>query len=281
MVVALPYSEVIAETEGRWDVWHRYEHIRVELRDAVLWVTFDNPPVNAPTAEMKSELSHLFRDISLDARVRCVVITGTGAVFSAGGDINRMQQMVEDRARWALSMPEARRLVTDMLDCDKPVIARINGPALGLGATIALCCDITVMAESAVIGDTHVKIGLAAGDGGALLWPHLVGLVQARRYLLTGDPLTGAEAAKIGLVTVAVASEELDGEVNRWVEKLASGATRALAGTKRSLNMALRQQAAAYMDAHLGLETLSQMTADHAGAVDAFLNKRPPSFRGE
>lgn len=258
----------------------RYLSLKLERRGPALWVTIDNPPVNTATLEMRAELNHLFRDISNDAETRCVVFTGAGGAFSAGGDIQRMARMLDDRAMWMESMPEARQLVIDMLDCDKPIIGRINGHALGLGATIALCCDITIMAEGAKIGDTHVRMGLAAGDGGALLWPQLIGLVGARRYLLTGDLLTGREAADIGLVTVAVSDEELDEEVARWVDKLGTGATHAIGATKRALNMRLRQEAAAYMDAHLGLETMSQLSHDHAEGVRAFLDKRPPDFTG-
>lgn len=257
-----------------------YSTLKLERRGPALWVSIDNPPVNAATPAMKAELNRLFRDLSNDSETRCIVFTGAGTSFSAGGDIQRMARMIEDRALWMESMAEARQLVTDMLDCDKPIIARINGPALGLGATIALCCDITVMAESARIGDTHVRMGLAAGDGGALLWPPLVGIVAARRYLLTGDLLNGREAADIGLVTVAVSDALLDDEVQRWVDKLGSGATQAIGATKRALNMRLRQEAAAYMDAHLGLETLSQLSQDHEEGVRAFLEKRKPDFTG-
>jgi enoyl-CoA hydratase len=161
------------------------------------------------------------------------------------------------------------------------LIGRINGDALGLGATLALCCDITVMLESAKIGDTHVRMGLVAGDGGALLWPALVGVTLARRYLLTGDLLTGSEAAAMGLVTTSASSAELDNVVEAWVRKLSTGATHALIGTKRALNAVLRQQAAACMDAHLGLETMSHLRKDHGEAVNAFLDKRKPDFSGQ
>jgi enoyl-CoA hydratase len=124
-------------------------------------------------------------------------------------------------------------------------------------------------------------MGLVAGDGGALLWPALVGITMARRYLLTGDLLTGQEAASLGLVTTSAPLAELDQTVDTWVRKLSTGASHALVGTKRALNMPLRQQAAAYMDAHLGLETMSQLRNDHREAVDAFLNKRKPDFSGQ
>lgn len=258
-----------------------YTALQVEPRGSTLWLTIDNPPVNAATPQLREDFDRIFREAGGDPRVRCVVLTGAGTTFSAGGDIRRMQRMLTDQADWLLTMREARTLVLDMLEFDKPLIGRINGDALGLGATLALCCDVTIMRDDARIGDTHVRMGLVAGDGGALLWPALVGLTQARRYLLSGDLITGREAQAAGLVTFAVPAEELDALVGKWVDKLANGATHAIVGTKRALNMAVRQQAAAYMDAHLGLETMSHLRDDHREAVTAFIEKRKPSFTGE
>ncbi len=261
-------------------IYEGYDALRVERRGAAVWLTIDNPPVNASTPALRADFDRIFREVAGDPDARCVVLTGAGEIFSAGGDIRRMRAMLDDRADWLLTMTEARTLVTDMLDCDKPVIGRINGDALGLGATLALCCDITIMLDTARIGDSHVRMGLVAGDGGALLWPALVGLTQARRYLLTGDLLDGAEAAAAGLVTISAPLDSFDDVVDRWVKKMCLGATHAITGTKRALNMAVRQQAAAYMDAHLGLETMSQLRDDHREAVTAFLEKRRPDFTG-
>jgi enoyl-CoA hydratase len=262
-------------------MYEHYKALRVERREGVLWLTLDNPPVNASSLQLRDDLDRIFREAGQDPEVRCAVLTGAGATFSAGGDIRRMQRMLEDQADWLLTMREARTLVTDMLEFDKPLIGRINGDALGLGATLALCCDISVMLDTARIGDTHVRMGLVAGDGGALLWPALIGLTQARRYLLTGDLLTGREAAAAGLVTQSASAEEFDAVVESWVRKLSTGATHAIIGTKRALNMAVRQQAQAYMDAHLGLETMSHLREDHREAVNAFIEKRKPNFTGQ
>jgi enoyl-CoA hydratase len=262
-------------------VYSSYQALRIERRGATLWVTLDNPPVNASTPEMHTELTRVWGDIARDPQTRCVVLTGAGETFSAGGDINRMAVMTEQHELWAQSMPEARQLVLGMLDCDKPIVGRINGHAIGLGATLAVCCDITVMVETAKIADTHVSIGLAAGDGGALIWPYLVGWATAKRLLLTGEILTGRQAADLGLIGFAVPREQLDAEVETWAARLANGASQAIYGTKRALNMMLRQQAAAYMDAHLGLETMSHLSRDHREAVLAFRDKRKPVFRGD
>ena len=265
-------------TAGLYQV---YQALGIERRGGALWLTIDNPPVNASSPALRDDFDRIFREASLDPAVRCVVLTGAGDTFSAGGDIRRMQRMLTDQADWLVTMREARTLVLDMLEFDKPLIGRINGDALGLGATLALCCDITVMRDTARIGDTHVRMGLVAGDGGALLWPALVGLTAARRYLLSGDLLDGRQAAEAGLVTFSAPEEQFDALVDTWIGKLSNGATHAIVGTKRALNMAVRQQAAAYMDAHLGLETMSHMRADHREAVEAFLDKRPPLFTGE
>lgn len=262
-------------------MYEEFKALQIERRGAALWITLNNPPMNAMTDEGHHELSHVFRKISRDPDVRVVVITGAGdRAFSAGGNIQSMKDNIKNHARWVKGAIEAREVVLNMLECDKPVIARINGHAMGVGATIALCSDITVMVDTAKIGDTHVKIGLVAGDGGALLWPHLVGITLARRYLLTGDLLTGKQAAEIGLVTQSCAAEELDEVVDGWVRRFATGATVALAGTKRALNMAIRQQAQGAMDTHMGLETYSQLSRDHEEAANAFLEKREPNFEG-
>lgn len=262
--------------------YDNYTSLKIVRDGGVLRVTLDNPPLNAMTPGAHTELSHIFRDISRDPSVRAVVLTGGGQRgFSAGGNIDGMYDNLDNHARWSASMPEARDIILNLLECDKPVIGRINGHAVGLGASIALCCDITVMVDTAKIGDTHVKVGLVAGDGGAVLWPALVGWMQAKRYLLTGDLLTGREAAAIGLVTEAVEAKELDARTAYWVDRLANGATRAIAYTKRSLNMAIRQHAHAFMDGQLGLETLSHLSSDHREAVTAFRDKREPRFTGE
>lgn len=258
-----------------------YSALRITRHSGVLTVTLDNPPLNGMTDAMHTELAHIFRDISRDREVRAVVLTGAGdRGFCAGGDIQKMLEEVDDHDRWAALTREGRETILSILECDKPVIARINGHAIGLGATLALCCDITVMVETAKIGDSHVKVGLAAGDGGSLLWPHLIGLARAKRYLLTGDLLSGREAADLGLITEAVRAEAFEGAVANWTTRLASGPTRAITLTKRSLNMALRQQAQVFADAQLGLETLSQLSQDHREGVRAFLDKRDPQFTG-
>ena len=261
-------------------MYDHFEALTVERDGGVVRVTLNNPPLNATTPQLHFELSRVFKVINDDPRARVVVLTGAGdRAFSAGGDIKKMVEGIDDHVRWSATMREARDIVVGMLACDVPVIARINGHAVGLGATLALCADITIMADGAKIGDTHVKVGLAAGDGGALLWPHLVGLVAARRFLLGGDLITAREAFEAGLLTEVAPREELDARVQTWVDKFLNTPGLALRYTKRALNTALRQQAEVYMDAHLGLETLTHLSADHREAVNALAENRPPVFQ--
>jgi enoyl-CoA hydratase len=170
--------------------------------------------------------------------------------------------------------------VTSILGLDKPTIARVNGHAMGLGATLALLCDVVIAVESAKIADPHVSIGLSAGDGGALIWPHLVGYAKARHHLLTGEPLVASEAARIGLIHRAVPAEELDAAVDTYADRLVNGPTQAIRATKRSINMALCAQAVASADAHIGLELLTMSSADHREAIVAMMEKRAPVFIG-
>jgi len=177
-------------------------------------------------------------------------------------------------------MPEARRIVFRMLECDKPIIARVNGHAVGLGATIAVLCDIIIAADHAKIGDPHVNAGLVAGDGGALIWPQLIGFARAKEYLFTGDLMTAAEAERIGLINHVVPADQLDEKVYELARRLAGGAMRSIRWTKQAINIPLRQLAHSMMDLSLSLETQSNLSKDHQEAVWAFAQKRRPNFTG-
>ncbi len=262
-------------------MYDAYSHLKIARRDAILTVTIDTPPLNEVTKEMHTELSSLFGDINCDRDTKVVVLTGAGTrAFSAGGDFHAMKAHLKEFSGTIQSMQEAVKVVQGLLALEKPIIARINGHAIGFGATLALFCDLTYAVETAKIGDPHVAVGYTAGDGGALIWPQLIGYARAREYLLTGDPLTGRQAAEIGLVTRAVPAEELDETVDAMADRLASGATFAINTTKQAINMVLRRQFAAMAEAHVGLELMSHFTHDHAEAVHAFLEKRPPVFKG-
>jgi enoyl-CoA hydratase len=258
-------------------MYGKFDALAIELRDGALWVRMTEADA------LDTELARMFWNASRDPEVRVVVLTGAAEkAFCVGsGGASAPADGPARNAFWVNGMRAARDVILSALDCDKPVIGRINGHAVGKGCSLALCCDITIMAEEAKIGDTHVKVGLTAGDGGSLIWPHLVGMVVARRYLLTGDLLTGRQAADIGLVTEAVPRAELDLRTTSWIERLTQAAAPlAVTYTKRVLNAAVRQHAAAHMDMSLGMETLSWLTEDHREGAAALIEKRTPKFNG-
>lgn len=262
-------------------VYAGYETLKVVAEAGIVTVSFNRPEVkNATNAVMHRELIRIFREIGQDKEARVVILTGEGDCFSAGGDIEGMHRSIDDQPRWIESMTEARDIIMGVVDLDVPVIAKVNGHAIGLGATLALFCDIVIARDTARIADPHVKVGLVAGDGGSVIWPALIGYARAKRYLLTGDPITGAQAAEIGLISEALPADQLDAHVAELAEKLAAGAAVAIRLTKRAVNMSLRQQVDALIEAHLGLETMSHLSDDHREAVTAFIERRPPAFTG-
>ena len=262
-------------------MFEAYEHLQFTRRGRVLTVTMNRPEVkNAANIRMHRELSTVFGDVARDPESDIVVLTGAGDAFSSGGDIRSMRDKIADRTLWNDTVDEARRLFYSVLDLDKPLIARINGAATGLGATLAVYADIAIAADTAVIGDPHVKVGLAAGDGGALMWPMLIGFQRAKELLFLGDNIDAVEAARLGLITHAVPAVELDARVDALVERLLKLPPVALKGTKKAINHTLKQLALATFEYGVSLETQSQLTHDHAEAVEAFIARRPPVFTG-
>lgn len=264
--------------------YDQYKALKVEQRGRVLVLTIDNPPSNANTPELHLDLTRILFDVNFDESVAAIVITGAGEkTFSAGGNIKNMVSRIENRdyQDWDRGNFEARTIISGLLRLEKPLIARINGHAMGLGATLAVFSDISYMMANAKIADTHVKVGLAAGDGGALMWPLLMGFNRAKRYLLTGDVLTGREAAELGLITEAVDTfEELDERAFGMAERLANGPSRAVSYTKMATNLVLRKILEGAIEAHLGFETYTFLTDDHREAANAFMDKRDPNFTG-
>lgn len=258
-----------------------YEHLEFRRDGRVLTIVMNRPEVkNAANVRMHNELSRVFADAARDAQSDIIVLTGAGDAFSSGGDIRSMRDKIADRTLWNDTVNEARALFYSILDLDKPLIARINGAATGLGATLAVYADISIAAETAVIGDPHVKVGLVAGDGGALMWPMLIGFQKAKELLLLGDNLSAIEAARLGLITHAVPAEALDAKVDDLVARLLKLPPFALRGTKRAINHTLKSLALATFEYGVSLETQSQLTRDHAEAVNAFIDKRTPIYTG-
>ena len=179
-------------------------------------------------------------------------------------------------------MAGSRRLVYTVLECPKPTIAKIHGTAAGLGATLPLLCDFVLATDDTTILDPHVNVGLVAGDGGALIWPQMLGFARAKRFLMLGEPIMGKEAADMGLIAASAPDiEGRDAIAERWASKLASGAAQSISGTKMTINVPLRQLAQAMMDVGMAYEGLSNISKDHQEAVDAFLEKRKPRFTGD
>lgn len=265
-------------------MYSEFKELKIEKRGKVLVVTINNPPMNSTTLVSHNELSRIFGVINHDPSVNAVVLTGAGErAFSAGGDIDGMIERIRasDHSRWNAQMHEARHIVNGLLRLEKPLIGRINGHAIGLGATLAAFCDFAYMMADSRIADTHVNVGMTAGDGGALIWPLLIGFNRAKYHLLTGEPLTGRQAAEVGLITRAVESfEELDKLTFEMAERLADGPTMAINTTKMAINLVLRSTIEGMIETHLGFETQSVLTHDHLEAALSFKERRPPKFIG-
>lgn len=258
-----------------------YQRLSVNVAGRIATVMMNQPDkLNAVGMGMHTELARIFVDLNNDPQVDIIILTGAGRAFSSGGDIDWMQKMIDDPDEFEKTAREAKQIVFSMLDCEKPIIAKVNGHATGLGATLALFCDVIFASDKAKIGDPHVNVGFVAGDGGAVIWPQLIGYARAKEFLMTGDLIPAPEAARIGLINRAVPLEELDAAVDVFARRLASGATKAIRWTKMSVNIGLKQLAHSIMDASISYEAQSNRTADHAEAVAAFREGRKPQFTG-
>ncbi len=259
-----------------------YETILVERDGRVLTLTMNRPDtLNAVNARMHTELSRVFTDAQNDKDSDIVVLTGAGRGFSAGGDVEWFQQCIDDPSLFEDVAVEGKQIIFSLLDLEKPIIAKVNGPAMGLGATMALFCDVIFAAEDAKIADPHVRVGLVAGDGGAVIWPQLIGYARAKEYLMTGDPITGTDAAAMGLVNHAVPRDQLDARTDAFVQKLLAGAMKSIRWTKVATNIGLKHLAHNIMDIGIAYEIQTNVSADHQEAVNAFRDKRKPIFTGK
>jgi enoyl-CoA hydratase len=264
--------------------YSRYQYLSVRRENKIATLTLNQPDNrNAIHAEMHAELEHVWLDLAADRDINVIVLTGAGRTFSAGGDIKRMVSRfgTEEGWQYSLDIPAAtRRLFQNILEVGQPIIAAVNGDAVGLGATLALFCDIAVIADSAKFGDSHVKVGLVAGDGGAVVWPLLVGPARAKEFLMRGKLMSGVEAHSLGLVNHAVPSEEVMAYSLKLAEELNSLPPLAVRWTKLSVNKWMKHQLNLILDASIAYEMLSINSNDHHEAAKAFMEKRPPVFRG-
>lgn len=256
-----------------------YEQLTLSRRDhGVLLITIDRPEkYNAADEGMHAELARIWRDVAADPDIRVAVITGAGKAFSAGGDLAMVERMAGDYDRVSHMLTEMSELVYNMINCDKPIVSAINGVAVGAGAVVALLADVAIVAEDARIGDGHVKLGVAAGDHAAIIWPLLAGMAKARYYLLTGEMITGTEAERIGLAAKALPREDVLPEALRVAEVLATGAQQAIRLTKRALNNWLRN-AGPIFDQSAAYEMLTFLGPDVVEGYTALREKRPPNF---
>jgi len=256
-----------------------YEQLTLTRRDnGVLLITLNRPEkYNAADEGMHAELARIWKDVSADPETRGAAITGAGKAFSAGGDLAMVERMAGDYDRVSHMLTEMSDLVYNMVHCEKPIVSAINGVAVGAGAVAALMADVAIVAEDARIGDGHVKLGVAAGDHAAIVWPLLAGMAKARYYLLTGEMITGAEAERIGMVAKALPREEVLDEALRIADGLATGAQQAIRLTKRALNNWLRT-AGPIFDQSAAYEMLTFLGPDVVEGYTALREKRPPRF---
>lgn len=262
--------------------YSRYETLLIEKDDdGIAVVTLNRPEKrNAVSNQMHDELEAIFADLAKDDGIRCVVITGAGSAFCAGGDVEGMKSGEFRPAGPRTPFFQVRRLIMNLLEVDQPIVAAVNGDGAGLGATIPLFCDVIVMAEGARLADTHVRMGLVAGDGGVVIWPWLVGMARAKEYLLTGDWIDGKEAERIGLVNYAVPQEQVMPRAMEIARKLAKNAPLAVRWTKYSVNKILRDHVNLALDSSMFLEAATMSSEDLAEAAQAFYEKRRPEFKG-
>lgn len=244
----------------------------------VLRITFNRPErYNALDAIGHREITYVWREIDEDPEINAVVLTGAGKAFSAGGDFDMIDETIEDFEARARTWKEARDLVYNIINCGKPIVSAINGPAVGAGLVAGLMADISIVARSVSLTDGHTRLGVAAGDHAAIIWPLLCGMAKAKYYLLTCDRLSGEEAERIGLVSLCVDDDELQTKAVETASRLASGAQSAIRWTKYSLNNWLRMAGPTF-DTSTALEMLGFTSPDAKEGVRALREKRDPDF---
>lgn len=257
----------------------RFDYLDLELHDdGVLVVTMGNEPrLNAVTVAGHRELVEVWPQIDGSPDVHAVLLRAKGRAFSAGGAYEMIDQIIEDRSAHRRVLKEARELVRNIIECSKPIVSAINGPAVGAGLAAALLADIPVAGRAARIIDGHINIGVTAGDHAAVIWPLLIGMAKSKYYLMTNEPLTGEEAERIGLVAKVVDDDELEHFTLELTSRLAAGPTEALSWTKHTLNHWLRM-AYPIFDASVAYEFLGFHAPDAAEGMAAAKEKRPPKF---
>jgi enoyl-CoA hydratase len=260
------------------DPYARYTRLKFDRpHAAVLRITMENGRMNTTDAALHAELGEIWRDVDRDPSVNAVILTGAGKVFSAGGDFSIIQENIDDFNSRARQWKEARDIVYNVINCSKPVVSAMRGVAVGAGLVCGLLADVSIATKDCRIIDGHTRLGVAAGDHAAIIWPLLCGLAKAKYYLLLCDPLLGAEAERIGLISLAVEDAELDAKAVEIATRLAEGAQSAIRWTKYALNNWLRAMGPTF-DASLALEFLGFTGPEVKEGLASHLEKRKPAF---
>jgi enoyl-CoA hydratase len=253
----------------------------------LLRVQFNRPEtLNAFNHEMHQQIEQLWPIIRRDRSVGVVLLTGAGRAFSSGGDVKGMASRDGDadgavsQAARSGNVSISKNILMGMFEVEQPIVSAVQGYAMGLGATVALCADVVIAAEDAVFADTHVNIGFVAGDGGAVIWPLLLPINTAKYYLMTGERITGKDAERLGLVLKAVPAAQLTEEAERVAQRLLDGPSLAIRWTKTVVNKILRERANLLLDTSLLYEAMSGLSEDFREATTAFVEKRSPDFQG-
>lgn len=258
--------------------YDRYTRLRFDRpHPNVLRITMDNGRMNTADDAMHGELADIWRDIDRDATVNAAVITGAGKVFSAGGDFGMIQQNIDNFDSRARQWREARDIVQNIINCSKPVVSAMRGVAVGAGLVCGILADVSIATKDCRIIDGHTRLGVAAGDHAAIVWPLLCGLAKAKYYLLLCEQVLGAEAERIGLISLAVEDAELDAKAVEIAVRLAEGAQSAIRWTKYALNNWLRSAGPTF-DASLALEFLGFAGPEVKEGLASHLEKRKPIF---
>jgi enoyl-CoA hydratase len=238
--------------------------ISVEIDGPVRTIVLNRPDeLNAINRPLHWALANVWRQVAADRDARVVILTGAGRAFSAGGDLDWISTFVDDTAARDESLREGAEIIEEMLRFPLPVIAAVNGPAVGLGCSVAILSDLVVMSERAYLCDPHVAVGLVAGDGGAAFWPLLTPILRTREFLFTGDRIPARTALEVGLATRVVAPDEVLATARSLAERIAAQPAEAVRGTKRVVNMHLSRALAGPLQAGFAAEQVSMQTAEH------------------
>ncbi|MFA5550119.1 MAG: enoyl-CoA hydratase/isomerase family protein [Trueperaceae bacterium] len=264
------------------DPFSRYRRLRFSRpEERILVITMEREGrLNAADELMHQELVQVWRDVDAAPDVDVAIIRGAGRGFSAGGDLEMVERIADDWGTRVRVWKEARDLVYNVINCSKPIVSAIHGPAVGAGLVAGLLADVSIAARSARIIDGHTRLGVAAGDHAALVWPLLIGMAKAKYYLLTCEPLDGEEAERLGLVSLVVEDHELEAKALEVARKLRDGSASAIRFTKYSLNNWLRMAGPSF-DTSLALEFLGFTGPDVREGIASLREKRPPEFTDE